>query len=737
MIRKILRDFVVVYALVGTRIALADSGVDVRVGSATVEAAAVTPSAFRLSISYDGKPAPARSVYLAENAPPVAWTAVKEEGWTGVRSAAGELLIDPGNGEWTLRDASGKTLIPPGPIGQDDRNVQTGKQFVELEVGCPSNRNFEVYGCGDGSDSLLQSQARPRVGNGHAVVPYYWSRSGYAALGVSSNDNAPPSWTASPELGRVSWLYAGRSADLYLMVAPTMESASRAYADLSGAPGVPPRWTFGYLQSRWGWKDRAYIEDAMHQFIARKLPVDAFIFDFEWFTTFPDYEVGAQGRPDYTDFSFNPKLFPDPAAQIAEMKGNGIHFVGIRKPRLGNSELLAMARSKGWILPAGRNAAPIDSRGLDFSNPAVRDWYASKIVPLLRQGVDGWWDDEGEINYTQYYWWNAAEAQALGQVNPEARLWTIDRAFLPGVQRFGIAAWTGDIGANWNELAKTPAHLLNWSLAGMPYCACDIGGFSGNTTPHLLTRWMEAGVFFPVMRAHSEINAVPHFPWLFGEEAEAAIRKALDLRYQLVPYLYSLAHEAHETGVPMMRPLAMEFPGDSRCANLSDEWLLGKGLLVAPVLDDTEARRVYLPEGRWYELGSGKAIGGGDDIDAAAKLDETPIYVRAGTILPLGPIIQHTDELPGGPLQIQIYPGRDAQFTLTEDDGLTSAYLEGDVRHTNFAWDDRTRTLSWKIDGPYDGKDIFRQIEISVFDAGGEKTAAASIESSGEQHIPN
>jgi alpha-glucosidase len=356
---------------------------------------------------------------------------------------------------------------------------------------------------------------------------------------------------------------------------------------------------------------------------------------------------------------------------------------------------------------------------------------------LLRQGVDGWWDDEGEINYTQYYWWNTAEAQALAQVNPEARLWTIDRAFLPGVQRFGIAAWTGDIPANWNELATTPTHLLNWSLTGMPYCACDIGGFSGNTTPHLLTRWMEAGVFFPVMRAHSEINAIPHFPWLFGEEAEAAIRKALDLRYQLVPYLYSLAHEAHDTGVPMMRPLAMEFPGDSRCANLSDEWLLGKSLLVAPVLDDTEGRRVYLPEGTWHALGSGKAIDGGDDIDVAAKLDEIPIYVRAGTILPLGPIIQHTDDLPGGPLEIQIYPGRDAQFTLTEDDGLTTAYLKGNLRHTKFVWNDATRTLSWKINGPYDGKDIFRQIEISVFDPGGEKTAAASIESSGEQHIPN
>jgi alpha-glucosidase len=727
---------VFLFILLAARFAPADPPLDLQIGSASVEVAAVNPTAFRLSVSYTGNPAPSHSVYLAPNQAPVSSSPIKDGNWIGVQSPAGQLLIDPQNAQWTLRDTSGKTLIPPGPIGESTRNTQTGKPFIILNVGCPSDKTFQVYGCGDGADSLLQSQARPHVGNGHAVVPYYWSRDGYATLAISADDNSPPSWTASSDLGRVTWVYAGTSADLYLMPAPTMESACRAYAQLSGPPAVPPRWTFGYLQSRWGWKDRAYIEDAMHQFLSRNLPVDAFIFDFEWFTTTPDYEVRAAGQADYTDFSFNPKLFPDPAAQIAAMKSNGIHAVAIRKPRLGNSALLVMARAKGWILPAANSASPIDTRNLDFHNPAVQTWYAQQLIPLLRQGIDGWWDDEGEINYTQYYWWNTAETQALAQVHPNARLWTIDRAFAPGNQRFGIAAWTGDIPASWPELAKTPTHLLNWSLAGMPYCACDIGGYGGNTTPNLLTRWMEAGVFFPVMRAHSEFSAVPHFPWLFGKDAEDAIRKALDLRYQLIPYLYSLAHEAHETGLPIMRPLAMEFPADSRCANVSDEWLVGKNLLTAPVLDDTNARRIYLPEGTWYALSSGKSIDGGDDFDAAVAFDEIPIYVRAGTILPLGPKIQHTDNLPGGPLQIQVYPGHDAQFTLTEDDGISTAYLSGILRKTNFRWNDAQRTLSWSVDGPYDDKDIFTDITISVFDTGGTKTAKASILTSGIVHVP-
>jgi alpha-glucosidase len=270
----------------------------------------------------------------------------------------------------------------------------------------------------------------------------------------------------------------------------------------------------------------------------------------------------------------------------------------------------------------------------------------------------------------------------------------------------------------------------------MPYAACDIGGYAGNTNPRLLTRWMEAGVFFPVMRAHSEHDAIPHFPWLFGNEAESAIRKALDLRYRLIPFYYSLAHQAHDTGIPIMRPLAMEFPDDQSSANISDEWLMGAGLLAAPILDDTESRRVHLPAGTWYELNRNAPIAGNHSFNVTAKLDEIPVYVRAGTILPLGPIIQHTGDLPGGPLEVQIYPGQDGRFTLVEDDGLTTAYLNGQIRRTTFTWNDASRKLSWKIEGPYAGKDIFTDMTIAVMDPTGKKLAAASLTSIGERVIP-
>jgi len=268
----------------------------------------------------------------------------------------------------------------------------------------------------------------------------------------------------------------------------------------------------------------------------------------------------------------------------------------------------------------------------------------------------------------------------------------------------------------------------------MPYPACDIGGFIGNTNAKLLTRWMEAGVFFPVMRTHSEIGVIPHFPWLFGADAEDAMRKALDLRYRLVPYYYSLAHQAHDSGVPLMRPLAMEFPNDPRCEDLSDEWLMGDGLLAAPILDASDQRSVYLPKDTWYALGTKEPIQK-DHLEVNAKLDEIPAYVRAGTILPLGPVIQHTDNLPGGPLEVQVYPGKDASFTLVQDDGVSTAYLNGQVRWTRFSWNDRGRKLSWIVEGPYAGKDIFTEMTISVMDPTGPKMASASLASNGQQVI--
>ncbi len=706
-------------------------GLLIQLGQAQIELAPANASALRLSVSMDGAPVAVPSTFLADtnrdNSVP--WTEVKHHRMVGIKTAAGELLMNPKHGEWTLKNAKGKTLIPLHNIGNYETN--SDRTAVNVTLGWNKGRPVYVYGCGNATNSLEVVAAKIGLGNGYAVLPYYWANAGYAVLAVTANDNRPAGWHAAADGRSVTWTFPGKSADLYLMPAATLKDAARSEADLTGHAPVPPIWTFGYLQGRWGWTNRAYIEDTLKKFHDLDLPVDAFFFDFEWYTRKPDYTVPSNGLAGFRDFSWNPNLFSDPAEQIQNYRDQGVHFVGIRKPRLGNPDSLKMMREKHWMLSDAEKVKGYEARDINFKNPDVRDWYVAKSAPLLKAGVDGWWNDEGEASFTTYYFWNLAERQAIDEFKPGRRLWTLNRSFSPGLQRLGAAAWTGDIRSRWNVLQATPTTLLNWTLAGLPYETCDIGGFMGPPTPELLARWMEAGVFFPIMHAHSVISNPPHFPWLYGAPALEAMRKALDLRYRLIPYYYSLAHETTETGLPLMRPMVMEFPDDPRCANISDEWMMGASLLAAPMMTSDNERTIYLPHGKWYPFESNAPIKGRKTISVKAGLDEIPVYVRAGTILPLGPVIQHTSQMPGGPLELEIYPGKDAAFTLYEDDGETLAYQSGQFRCTTFIWNQAGGKLSWTINGDYHGQNIFTAMHVVVFNSAGKREASAPLNANG------
>lgn len=712
-------------------------GIVTRAGTAQIEVAPVNSNTFWLGINRGGRPEFPRSSFLADSArAAVRRNSVKEQGSVGIRTEAGELLINAQTGQWMLRNGNGRALISKGSFDGIGGTV-SGDAKINVAIEHEGNA-LGVYGSGNGTAALLRTEGRTRVANGIAEIPYYWCPEGYAVMAVSDNDNVPATWRE--ESNHIVWTFAGATADLFFMPAATLREAAKSYADMTGHAPVPPRWAFGYLQSRWGWKSRAYIEDTLKEFQNRHIPVDAFIYDFEWYTTTPDYQLPCSGEADFNDFGWNTNLFPELQNQIADYKQQGVHFVGIRKPRMGNTANLELIRKSDWDVhgPGVKRDEKYHCRDVDFKNPKFSAWYVKHTVPLLEQGVDGWWDDEGEGTFTTYYYWNTAQADALAKVNRSARLWTLNRAFSPGLQRMGAAAWTGDIRSTWKALADTPTSLLNWSLAGMPYSACDIGGFHGeNPSPEMLSRWMEAGVFFPVMRSHSSIDRTPRFPWLYGPEAEKAIRKAIDLRYQLIPYYYSLAHDTFETGIPVMRPLIMEFPNDTNASNLSDQWLMGSSLMAAPILQPGGKRSVYLPEGTWYVFGTNTTLEGNQTIDVTAGLDEIPMYVKAGTILPLGPVIQHTSELPGGPLEVQVYPGKDASFTLVEDDGATKDYLKGRTRRTTFSWDDSAKRLSWRTGGKYSGPDCFHSIRMVVFESRKIVEMEGPLNSSGSLSAPN
>jgi len=684
-------------------------GILVKVKGQQVGVLAAKNAAFCLSLNDSIAPSAIKSVFIdAGNKAVTPYTVISAAPSYGIKTAYGKLIINTETKVWSLYNAAGRELILDGAYATTDSSVQITYNAEGL-----------LYGSGNKSTKKLEkNQSDSDDGNGTADIPYVWNNAGYSAFAVSVNDNKPAAWYRDKDNASLTWKFKGKAANLYLWPAKTMYDGAGGYVKLTGRPKLPPRWAFGYLQSQWGWQDSAYISNVENKFRTHKLPVDAFIFDFEWYTTTPDYAVKKEGKAGFSDFTFNPKLFPHPAKQIAELKSEGIKFIGIRKPRLGNDKLLDTMRANGWL-----HNPKSDSRDLDFSNPDLRKWFEEKTRPMLNKGVDAWWDDEGESYYALYYWWNTAQRDLLASARPNYRHFTINRSFSPGDQRFGYSTWSGDIPSTWPSLNDVPKDLLNFSLAGMYYGACDIGGFQGTPTKEMLVRWFQAGVFLPIMRSHSNIGTTARFPFLWGDDGEAAIRKALDLRYQLLPYIYSLGHEAYTTGAPIMRPLVMEFPKDTTVANLADEWLLGKGLLAAPVLNTGGKRSIYLPADTWYDYHTGEAIIGPKTFSVDKALDEIPVYVRAGTILPIGKVVQYSEQTIGTPLEIRIYPGKNGSFKLVEDDGTSYNYTKGDTRTTAYVWNDKTKTLTWKVSGPYNGKNVYKTIKVVL----GEQEKTATI----------
>jgi alpha-glucosidase len=642
-------------------------------------------------------------------------------------------------GELRLQDPEGRELTRSMPLALNSRSVAFAS----------TSARFYGHGASPQDAHDLTSQyTQPLVCNRATYVPHYYSTDGYAALASVNNSDGnaalPVTWKSTG--AQVIWSWTGEFFELYLMPAATLSEGTQAYYALTGAPAVLPRYAFGFIASRWGWKDKGYIDWILWKFRKDRYPIDGIIIDFEWYTPQNDYAFGPKGKAEFLDFASNPKTFPDLARQLTGYHNEKhVRMGGIRKPRLGNTQNIEMAKGKGWIFPGGEPAGtyPPNNKGayglgrsLNFSRSDVREWYSNQLQPLVEQGVDFWWNDEGETDYWTYHWWNVAEIAALRATSADRRFFSLNRAWTPGMARFGAAAWTGDIGATWEDLAGTPGMMLNWILAGAPYVACDIGGFGPNTTSFLLSRWMQVGIFMPLMRVHSAIDVVPHWPWRLGENVADIIRGSLELRYRLLPYHYSLAHRLHDEGKLWIRPLVVDFPDDPFVSGITSEWLDGE-ILAAPVLDQKSERNITLPEGTWYTFQTWTLTSGPATLGGYAPLDEVLAFVRPGTIVTLAPKLQYSEALPGGALEVQVYAGSDGKFTLVEDDGQTMGYQTGKKRSTAFWWNNDRGTLSWTVSGDLHapGSSAFTEVVVTIFDGFGEFGSAPGVKKSSQKGL--
>lgn len=544
------------------------------------------------------------------------------------------------------------------------------------------------------------------------IFPSLLSLRGYGVLVDNPHRATWDLGATSPD----TFAYQARGGGLqyYVFYGPDLPRLLHTQLELTGFPPLPPRWVFGLLQSRYGYRSREELERIAQTFRDKGLPCDALILDIFWFQ-----EMG--------DLAFQPFDWPDPQGMIAKLRDQGFRLMVIEEPYITTqSRHYPEALAKGCFAKRYDGSVytfefwPGECALLDFSNPVTRSWWATKHQPLIESGIAGWWTDLNEpakhFQDMAHYAGPAAAVhnvaalamqqavfEAHQQYAPHQRIFILSRSAFPGSQRYGTALWSGDVDMTFAALRKQIALGLNVGMAGIPMWGTDIGGFgfAGQCTPELYVRWFQFGAFCPLFRPHGDQVQLRE-PWQFGPEVEAICRKYLALRYRLLPYIYTAAAEASTTGIPLMRPLVLAFPTDPQVVNLGDEYLFGPDILVAPVVDEGATNRaVYLPVGNWVNFWTDTVYTGPDTVTIAASLDTLPLFVRQGAILPLGPEMQHVGERPLDPLTLEIYRDvrqTESRLTLYEDDGETTSYRTGAYARIAFQLVTQADSFTLEID---------------------------------------
>ena len=496
--------------------------------------------------------------------------------------------------------------------------------------------------------------------------------------------------------------------DLFVIGASTPAAILGEYAKITGYAEMPPLWSLGYQQSHrtLGSPDEILAEAAA--FREKKLPCDAMIY------------LGSGFCPngwntDNGEFTWNPKAFPDPKAAIQQLHDEqfqvvlhivveGRHYSGtVRDPCTSPSQPVGRTQDGHWP----------DDRQVGCYWPAHK--------PLLDLGVDGWWPDQGDgFDASSRLARNRMYFEGQQMYRPNQRVYALHRNGYAGMQRYASFLWSGDVRSTWETLKTHVPVAVNTGLSGIPYWGTDIGGFipTPEYTGELYLRWFQFAAFCPLFRSHGRVWKL-HLPWgwnmgdpgplvrqetpgyqpdpkeLHNAAIEPICKKYLELRYQLMPYLYAMVKETCETGVPIIRALWLHYPDDTVAVARGGEYLYGRDILVAPVVEKGAATRsLYLPRGTWYDFWTRQRLEGGREITREVDLETIPLYVRAGAVIPMGPVKQHIAENVAAPLALWVYPGEDGAFSLYEDDGKTFDYRKGEFSRVNITWNDRKRRLS-------------------------------------------
>ena len=530
------------------------------------------------------------------------------------------------------------------------------------------------YGVHNRSQGVLSNSTGGTISSGNqgqAGGPFVWTTEGWGfladtdggSLSIASNSLtfARP---ASP---------SKRDLEFYLITG-TPKEILKGLHEVTGFPPLFPKYTLGFLNTEWG-IDQEELYSDIRTYREKSIPLDAFILDFDWM---------AWGDDSYGEFRWGQK-FPDgqSGAIVDTLQRYGMHLMGIRKPRIHAGTVQGQyAADQGFFIDYTTDYFSQKQVGrLDFHKPEVRKWYWESFLAnnSYQRGITGYWNDEADEYGGNLMFMQMQRAQYEGQrAFDSKRVWSINRNFYTGAQRYAYALWSGDIESGFQTMANQRLFMLSSLVMGASWWGMDIGGFKVSPTPENYYRWIQFGAFVPVFRVHGRLDQERE-PWYYGAQAESIASKYIRLRYRLMPYIYSAARENHLTGLPIARPLVFEYPDDPAVANLSSEWMFGNSLLVSPVVaSGVTQQSVYLPEGIWYDFHSGKEYAGSTQHNVAVTAEEIPLFVKAGSIIPMSPAAQYTD----APemlktVELSSYPGGTGSCTVYDDDGVTYGYETG------------------------------------------------------------
>jgi alpha-glucosidase len=592
----------------------------------------------------------------------------------------------------TFLDATGRQLLESMDPFHEARN--TGVTMLHATA----DTLYGIHGLDreDVSDGLTRDNGGNVAAGvqGNSGAPFIFS-AGYGVL-VDSDGGV---FSAVP--GSFTFAHDSRPDVEYFVLAGPPLATIAALSRLVGPPPMPPEWTLGFINSQWG-STQDEVEQIVAEYRHKQIPLDGFILDFDW---------KAWGEDNYGEWRWNstngpgnvaPDKFSDGASGVfaARLARAGVKLGGILKPRIlttvaGNpeqpTEAAAYATAHHFWYPDEVLIPDYYShrmgRDLDFNNPAERSWYWQHLIPAFHAGMAAWWNDEADVSgktiFNNFQFLNMGRMLYEGQRgDSDLRVWSINRAFYLGASRYGYAGWSGDIKTGFASMAFQQRRMLAALDTGEFHWSMDTGGFSGDPDPENYARWVEFAAFVPIMRVHGELNRKRQ-PWIYGPVVEAAARHAIDLRYELLPYIYSYERRNTEGEVGLVRPLFWEFPGDTQAATNDTEWMFGDALLVAPVVTEgATSRNVYLPAGDWLDYASGRHYTGQQSISVrtdAKTWSDIPLFVRSGSILATQPTEQYVDQRRISAFTLDIFPSpEEADFLAYDDNGRTYRYEKGD-----------------------------------------------------------